>query len=347
MKAVEPSFKMLFIAVIYIVTAVYAAKDLVTERWIERVAMVMLVILLASQILGLFFGLGENPYKSDYAATGIGSKTVSTARALAVVFAMFMINPRKKFNTMGLILSVIAIISAFVRGPFLASIFGLVMTMSPWSTKKGRDDRSRNTFRKMFIVLLPPLLFLFYSPVGDAFLTRMEGLKVWAGGTASGRTVLWKLSIDHFFQSDLLAQIFGAGPREIPELMLNLLGNAVGSHSEWLDLLCSYGIIGAFIYMCLYLVLAKTFFQLRSHGCSTSPAALGAISMLFFLSLASGGTLSPTLAPLYCFLAFLWGNGFLRNHSFYGRQKVENRISRSQRPVKMDMQPSVIADQAV
>ncbi len=321
-NSMEAPFKILFIAVIYVNTAVNAATDRISEHWIERVAMFMLVTLVASQILGYFLGLSENPYKSEYSMTGIGSMAANNGRALAAVFVIFLINPRKTFNTVGLILSSIAIIAAFVRGPFLAFLISFAMTMSPWG-KSGRESQYRNKFLNKFAVAFILLIFISYTPIGNDFLNRLEGLNVWEGGTASGRTIIWKFSLDHFLKSDLLSQIFGAGPREIPELMQNLLGNAVGSHSEWLDLLCSYGIIGALLYIFMYVMLIKTFMQLRSRRCPTSPPALGAISMLIILSLASGGTLSPTLGPVYCFLALLWGRGVLKQYRF-GKLSIEH-----------------------
>lgn len=143
----------------------------------------------------------------------------------------------------GIAICMFFIISAVKRGNIAASV-GPLLLYGYYQLRKGKNFRSR-----IFILLvsLVGFYFLYRLAINSSyFLSRLEDT---LDGDASGRGALYSNAYQIWASSSFSQFFFGHGFDATLKLM------RIHAHSDWLELLVDYGVLGVAIYLALFVSL--------------------------------------------------------------------------------------------
>lgn len=182
----------------------------------------------------------------------------------------------KKIYAIVLLVFSISLLMLISRGTIVSLI--LVLLLYNW--------RSLCSFKliKYVLFLFCLLLLAYQSGLLDGVMMRFMSDDM---ATGSGRTKIWTIGINTFFQKDYLTILFGAGEGNAINMAL-LKGIHFSPHNNYLELLFNYGVIG-------FLLFIFSWFLLFIRSKTTEKKVL----ILFFL------INSMTIVPL-TFVAPLW-----------------------------------------
>lgn len=180
---------------------------------------------------------------------------------LLTLFSAVMLFTKKKyvFFTTIFIIATGVLISG-KRGAMLALIISAIPLIKYIFT-----FYTRSGFKKVVIVMLAivacVLALYMFGDYFNASLGRFNELEEDGG---SGRNNIYLLYLYNFWNSDLLQLIFGHG------LHGGLWGNGhkhafihLLAHNDWLQLLFDFGVVGAFLYLLMFISMFRTIRQHR------------------------------------------------------------------------------------
>ena len=231
----------------------------------EKCKKMMYMILFTSAYFSVVY-LATSPFET-YGTTNMGGITfiwrnVASYIGMGVGFlGVYLIGQSKKMLTKILVIVSIAIciimalITGSRKGIFqIVFYFGLYVVL-----QKGLAKKIKAIAIIVILVLLGVYIIQQYEFLGYAYIERMMGIvdSSYDDGSVAGRDFLMQTGIDIFKQRP----IFGAGSDAVRSY-LGYVGNknVNYSHSNYIELLASFGIVGTLIYYWYF--LKQTIFAL-------------------------------------------------------------------------------------
>lgn len=263
--------------------AVYAALiDLVNGYYVENITFSLLIISVLAKflkceisekdisrasfgfafttfMLSLYFLVFKEQFTQDYYAQGsglertgwmdpnyfgmvLGMGTVSSMVLLSRIKELGFYEKLFYFATIALSVPVLVLNAS--RGAILAVAVSFAFMLLFSKTKLAYK----------IIVIAITFVFVFYL-FNNSFFDLLAYRIVNDSGTGSGRIVIWQKKINAFLYSNPFSMLFGNGNIGGKELGM---GKAVGSHNDYIAILCAYGIVGLlfFLYMLIYPIIS-------------------------------------------------------------------------------------------
>ena len=171
-----------------------------------------------------------------------------------------------------LVLVFLAVLSTAKRGAILISILCMMYFVS--QSLKNSTRRQKFGYFLLVVLFVAAVLVLAKNYISNnAYLQqRWENTQA---GNSSGRGAIYRECWDAFINSNFLELLFGHGMRGT----LMLTGHS--AHNDWLQFLLDYGLFGALVYLCYWIVFIRTW--LTDHEDQTRPI-IGTIVIIYFIS---------------------------------------------------------------
>ncbi len=171
-----------------------------------------------------------------------------------------------------LVLVFLAVLSTAKRGAILVSVLCLLYFVSQ-SLKNSTRRQKFGYFLLVVLFVAATLLLAKNYFASNAYLQqRWESTQA---GNLSGRDSIYRLCWDTYINSNFLELLFGHGMRGT----FRLIGGS--AHNDWLQFLLDYGLFGALVYLCYWIVFIRTW--LSDHEAQTRPI-VGTIVIIYFMS---------------------------------------------------------------
>lgn len=228
-----------------------AKTSSITEKELSVFFMLLLVILTIKAYLNIGHRLDMH--------SGL-NKADNTGYSLVCAYASVMFFSNKKTFPIPLLLVIIGTLLCGKRGAIIAmTIATLPIVLYIFM---GRQLKTSSKFLYIAFVALGFILAIqHFTTYFDATFGRFEAI---TDDHGSGRDQLYTLYFEHFKNSDLMHQVFGHG------LSAGTFGankpyafTKTAAHSDWLEMLYDFGIVGTLTYAIVFIQLLKIIIQNR------------------------------------------------------------------------------------
>ncbi len=145
--------------------------------------------------------------------------------------------------------------------------------------------------------------FFINTQIGYEIAKRFEDLN-FDTGTASGRYIFQRITVEHILRRGYIENIFGEGAGYIKDVIATEYGLNIGAHSDWLDIAASYGIIGLGLFSLFFVNLVRLFL-ICVRKREKVDTVLAIFLIIFFMSISSGGVLEVYFAMPYSLLGLV------------------------------------------
>ncbi|WP_237671706.1 O-antigen ligase family protein [Syntrophus gentianae] len=172
----------------------------------------------------------------------------------------------------------------------------------------------RTAFKFGIMIILLAIPFLLKA---DQLMHRF------ADTTGSGRTTLYKLIYDHWLMGSLSDKIFGYGYISVKSYLDAKFNCPIYAHSDFLEYLHDYGLLGISIYVCIHLALIHVLYRLYTKRHWMCPV-LGCFYVIFLCRAIYSGVfaIGPAFALGAMFLGLLGGYYYKLRDLHVKKQKV-------------------------
>lgn len=227
---------------------VFINKD--TIRYLNSFVAIS-VITLSGHIIASRFGL----LSSDIVVKVYGD---NNSYILLAFLPLIYFNKKIKIKRLLIILLILGIFLSLKRGAMVALLVCLLVTYfleSRILSRKGIVEKIKRFF--IFISVIT-LVFLLYSEFSISFIDRFEDLSADDGSVGSGRGNIYSLIWNDWYNSNnIITYLLGNGYNSVQVLTKNSTGSSLMAHSDILNFLHSYGLLG------ISLLLSFLLYQLK------------------------------------------------------------------------------------
>lgn len=230
-----------------------------------------------------------------------------------------MVFKRTFYNKVLIALTFFIIFLSFKRGAMLALVFSFIVYLFCYLF----NNRSVKTTFKVVFFLLFILLFssfslaVIYHTRPDYFNKRTTDITGDSRSFGSGRSTFYPWLLKKYFSSFNSAPVkfyFGYGSRAVEKYMGTVYGHSLYAHSDWLQILYSYGLLGFFLFLWIHIQFIKVIRRGLIERHIHTPSLAMAYSIFFLRNIYSGVLYFPPTIYFGAFLAF-----------YYFLWKVENQ----------------------
>lgn len=161
---------------------------------------------------------------------------------------LFLLN--KQLRIFIILLFTVVILLSGKRGPLFSMFVGLAAAALV-------TNKRINIKIIVSIFLFISVGYFIISSFFNAFLS--DWLLRWSetDDVSNGREDIWNIILRNVGTQDLLSLIFGNGYEASHKLTYNFLGNALGSHNDFIDILYNFGLLGSYIFIFLIISWLK------------------------------------------------------------------------------------------
>ena len=199
--------------------------------------------------------------------------TINVAYQIVALLPLLWFWRKKPLVQYGLLVLVsLAVLSTAKRGAIIITILCFLYLVSQ-SLKNSTRRQKFGYFLLvvLFVAVILALALNYYS--NNAYLQqRWENTQ---DGNSSGRDYIYRQFWNAYINSNSLELLFGHGMRS----SVSLIGYS--AHNDWLQFLFDYGLFGALVYLCYWIVFIRTW--LTDHEVQTRPI-LGTIVIIYFMA---------------------------------------------------------------
>ncbi len=290
--------RLIYPALLGIATYLLVSKNLLGSAILRWFAWYWLLAYSITQIFSFY--TGKTVYESMYASAGLGSSG-SSADILIFLIPFFLLSARfSKWDLLGIC---IAIISASltmrktaVLGIFVSFFIGVAVR-----TMKRKGDMGGKLVALLFCAII---ILGFYQALqstgwGEDFSLRL------ADRTGSGRNYIWAQGVEHLGDRSVFLNLLGEGEGSYPAIMLKKIGFTIGSHSGWLNLVISYGVVGVVVYLYFFNKLWRLLQESRKLPGSGFEVVAALMGGILVAETTQGFLLSPAAVSAYVLIGFL------------------------------------------
>jgi len=271
-------------------------------RDLNRAAQVAIVCVSARLIASVFDGT-----VMDYEATG-------WAYWVARLLPLLLLVPQPGIVGRAVLVSaVVAVVCTLKRGALLAIILGQLGFLLAWGRVHPRQ-RSRAVALAVLVgLVVAGVLAWRWEPfVGRlADLQSLETAGSWRGS-------FYRIILAQWCRLDVVRQIFGAGFWAVPDLLERVWVRQY-AHSDWLEILYDYGLLGVGVFAWLNLAMLGVVRQAWRQRDETLPALVMSVVIFWLGTLYSGFTFWPEMVWFGLLL------GYAAGHIEAGRRRCTRR----------------------
>jgi putative effector of murein hydrolase LrgA (UPF0299 family) len=182
---------------------------------------------------------------------------------------------------------VLGVVLSLKRGAIIACAFsGLLAIMYSKTSKQLAKSKS------IFSFLIISLAFVVSVEIaGEGLIERFSDIQGEKAG--SGRLLIWGMLLEKWNNSDLVTKLFGFGA-EAAKNYLSIVYAQIYSHTDWLEILYNYGLIGLAVFiMLLYVFISKWIYLHKIKHYYT--ACIGISFVIFFLKAIYSGNMEHNI----------------------------------------------------
>lgn len=233
-------------------------------------------------------------FQGTYSIVGNHSKL---AEVLSPIIPIFVF----EFNYIGILLGTFAIVYTMRRANLLSEIIFIFIVYFSSFIQRNIMTLKKKILFLIFTVIT--LLLMVFTGISEGMFERLLELE---SGTGSGRNIFWQLSLNNFLSYDVVELFFGH-PGDLVQYLKIHFGHAIGAHSDILDMLNNYGIVGTILYFWILSELFHDFYKYRNILQKESIFGMAIIISMVFLGTVTGGVFNVLNIVTFIFLGFLTG----------------------------------------
>lgn len=168
-------------------------------------------------------------------------------------------NKKPKIKTILIIIVVIGVFLSLKRGAMVALLGCLLVAYFFERRIFQKKDFIKKLKRVLILGFSIVLLFVLYSKFTDLFIERLEDFSGDGASIGSGRGNIYNLIWSDWYESNnFITYFFGKGYNSVQVLTKVRTGNALMAHSDGLNFLHSYGLLGISLLLGFILLQLKT-----------------------------------------------------------------------------------------
>jgi len=256
----------------------------------------------ASVLAVCFLGMEElSPYEGIAASAGGLNTAKGLGGILAVTGLVWIWLTRRNFRLLGaagFVLCNIALVLTYQRAGLVAGCVA-ALWLAGWRLLKPNGAAVQNwALRPIVLAIAPVLLIVFVLGTTD-LQKRWEDLSD-SDRAGSGRAAFWQEAAAIHWRTDLPGRVVGIGYAGLVDGMEARWGSRIHSHSDLLDALVVYGVLGLFCLLAVYLAILR---MILPEGLGLPAAAMGmAIFLVMVLEcVLTGQMFGPHVMSFYLF----------------------------------------------
>ena len=210
----------------------------------ERFVSIMIVVLLIASV-GYYINY-ERMRVLSYGVDDSENLTINASTVFVMLLPLLFFEKNRVLFFSELAICVFFIVAAVKRGNIVASVIpiGLLMLYQYKQSKKNL----LTMFLLIVFVTVGTLLLREYILDNSYFLRRLDDTMA---GETSNRNRIYRDCFLLWWNSDIIQILFGHGYRSTVQLL------HTAAHSDWLQLLADNGLLGAVLYMVIFISLYK------------------------------------------------------------------------------------------
>ena len=263
------------------------------------------VIMLSAHIIASRFGL----LSSDIVVKASGD---NNSYILLAFLPLIYFNKKIEIKRLLIIILILGVFLSLKRGAMVALLVCLLVTYfleRRILSRKGIVEKIKRVF--IFISVITILLFM-YSEFSDSFIDRFEDLSADDASFGSGRGNVYSLIWNDWYNSNnIITYLLGNGYNSVQVLTKKTTGSALMAHSDVLNSVHSYGLLGvslSLVFMLYQLKIIKRLFLVKSE--LVIPYVMLFI-IFFFKAIYSGNFETPNF--IYLLIGYAIVNASLNN----------------------------------
>lgn len=272
---------------------------------------------------GITIMFGFYVFFTLYGAYTIG-KTYNVIAVVNLVYGVLVFLPwlslmgGKRMRRWGFAIVFLMVLVSMKRGAIL--VFPLMLSAEALVEALVRKKQlGRSALKTILVMALLFASLLTINQWSGGLLTERFSLQQLVGG--SGRTKMYGMILDDLSQRSSLDLFLGRGSGSVEQLI------GIAAHNEWLEFLCSYGVIGVVLYALFVLALARR--MLKLIRMSSRYAASYAMAITYMLVVGMYGQIYFAHSTLYIMMFFGAVEGLMfndaRNAQALGAGSAQNR----------------------
>ena len=311
------TFRIVYLTVIFISAFILSKENVINRNDLKAVAGFIIAFYFLTQVFAILKGSG-GVYNLKYGSSGYVANASVLANSISGSIVCFFIDRNWSVADLSFIfISMVSLIFTMRRSELIACLFAIIGVIILRSFKNGKILSSALI---LIVLSLMILAILRGTHIGNEFTKRMADLNPNAG-TASGRYIFQKITLNHILNRGVVYNIIGEGPGAIKDLLGREFGSSIGAHSDWLDVAMAYGLIGV---MCLLWFIFEVFrLTMACFRAGVGIYVMLSISLIMvIMSIASGGIFGMAYAVTYA--AMGQTNYIIMRNNIRGRNLVNN-----------------------
>ena len=282
--------KHLFWIVAYVAAVRLQQAGALRARDLNRAAQVAIVCVSTRLIASVFDGT-----VMEYEATGWA---YCVARLLPL---LLLVHRPGVVGRVVLVSAVVAVVCTLKRGALVAIVLGQLGFLVAWGHVHPRQ-RSRAVALGMLIGLAVAGVLAWRW---EAFVGRLADLQS-LETAGSWRGSFYRIILEQWCRLDTVRQIVGAGFWAVPDLLERVWVRQY-AHSDWLEILYDYGLIGVGVFVWLNLAMLGLVCQAWRRRDETLPALVMSVMVFWLGTLYSGFTFWPEMVWFGLLLGYAAG----------------------------------------
>jgi hypothetical protein len=224
------------------------------------------------------------------------------AMILMIIVIEWLYVIRKSHFILGL--AILPIITSLLSGARTPAIFLLIIFLMMRLTKKERSINIK-LFNLILVCIALTLSICFYKYISNSIMNSAFIEKFIytfsKGNVSSGRNIFWNVLINTYLNEfDVLKKLFGNGIFSTMIINNRAIGMKIWAHSDFLDILISYGLVLLLIYIFLYV---RFFYKLFIHA-RNKMLILSIFLGFIFLSAINGIANYSFIIGIFCYISF-------------------------------------------
>ncbi|WP_423127237.1 O-antigen ligase family protein [Gaoshiqia sp. Z1-71] len=269
----------------------------------------ILSILLCSRSLYL---LVTSNFQLEFGSAETRELANSNTYLLLWLIPFLWLKKSDKISKIGLVLIFLILFLSMKRGPILALLASIFVSNIIFETSVKKKIG-------FFLIIPITLIGVYYlaSQFYPQFLERFDDLSSPETSLGHGRFEFWGLLFNYYAQADIVVHIFGFGFFEVPDFLSTHYMDLSFAHSDWIEILFDFGLIGIFLFVLIHFTILKEIG--RSFRFNLIAKSLLFSWVLFFMSnIYTMSTMNKNTIWLFIFLGY-WV-GIMNQNSNYTKR---------------------------
>lgn len=209
-----------------------------------------------------------------------------------VFFPWILLASNKRLRNFSILIIVVMVLISMKRGAIV--VFPIMFFVFYFIDGKVNNRRIKNALRVFVMFLLIIVGLVYIDQLYDGYISNRFTYESLASG--SGRDTIYTMVINNILNRNIADFLIGLGSGS------TTLYIGAAAHNDWLEFIFSFGLIGVFLYMNLFIILIrKTYKSIKNKFIYSS---LYAVSIIYMLLIGMVGMIYFAHSTLYLMALF-------------------------------------------